>query len=334
MTRLFSLCAVSCLLSTALAWGDVDLVPRLRSYRITHQTFTSTSGDVRDECIPPGTYKLLRFDTLAQNYGSTHLDIGRPGDRPDLFVWSSSHGHYHFEGFLNYALFNMAGQQVKPGFKQAFCLEDIEQLIAGKPSNGYTCDYQGISSGWTDVYVSSLPCQFLDVTGLPDADYTITVDCNPERKIVEGSYANNTFTARLRIQGDTVTVVATATPTSTSTGTATPTNTPTATPTMRPSSTATATARPTPTSTATSTATSTPSPTSRPTATVTSRPTATATSRPRATPTTGAAAWQPNTFYAAGAVVTYNNATYRCIQAHTSQVGWEPPNVPALWAVQ
>src|ERR1700722_2038412 len=22
---------------------------------------------------------------------------------------------------------------------------------------------------------------------------------------------------------------------------------------------------------------------------------------------------------------------YKCLQAHTSQVGWEPPNVPALW---
>ena len=24
---------------------------------------------------------------------------------------------------------------------------------------------------------------------------------------------------------------------------------------------------------------------------------------------------------------------YKCLQAHTSQVGWEPPAVPALWVV-
>jgi chitinase len=42
-------------------------------------------------------------------------------------------------------------------------------------------------------------------------------------------------------------------------------------------------------------------------------------------------AWQPNTAYAVGALVMYNNVEYKCIQAHTSQVGWEPPNVPALW---
>jgi len=32
-----------------------------------------------------------------------------------------------------------------------------------------------------------------------------------------------------------------------------------------------------------------------------------------------------------GDVVTYNGRRYRCWQTHTSQVGWEPPRVPALW---
>jgi len=41
--------------------------------------------------------------------------------------------------------------------------------------------------------------------------------------------------------------------------------------------------------------------------------------------------WQPNTAYTVGALVTYNGIEYKCIQAHTSQVGWEPPNTPALW---
>ncbi|MER7499009.1 glycosyl hydrolase family 18 protein [Nonomuraea pusilla] len=43
------------------------------------------------------------------------------------------------------------------------------------------------------------------------------------------------------------------------------------------------------------------------------------------------AAWAPNTAYAAGAHVTYNGVEYECVQGHTSQTGWEPPNVPALW---
>lgn len=41
--------------------------------------------------------------------------------------------------------------------------------------------------------------------------------------------------------------------------------------------------------------------------------------------------WQPNTAYATGALVVFQGIEYKCIQGHTSQVGWEPPNVPALW---
>lgn len=41
--------------------------------------------------------------------------------------------------------------------------------------------------------------------------------------------------------------------------------------------------------------------------------------------------WAPNTAYAVGALVMYQGVEYKCIQAHTSEVGWEPPNVPALW---
>ena len=42
-------------------------------------------------------------------------------------------------------------------------------------------------------------------------------------------------------------------------------------------------------------------------------------------------AWAPNVAYAVNDTVTYGGSTYKCLQAHTSQTGWEPPNVPALW---
>jgi hypothetical protein len=49
---------------------------------------------------------------------------------------------------------------------------------------------------------------------------------------------------------------------------------------------------------------------------------------------TGITAWAPNTYYGVGTLVTYNGVTYICRQSHTSQIGWEPPVVPALWLVQ
>ncbi|MFJ2806715.1 M28 family peptidase [Kitasatospora sp. NPDC087271] len=48
-------------------------------------------------------------------------------------------------------------------------------------------------------------------------------------------------------------------------------------------------------------------------------------------PTNPGGTWTPGTTYQAGDVVTYNGVSYRCLQGHTAQVGWEPPIVPALW---
>lgn len=69
-----------------------------------------------------------------------------------------------------------------------------------------------------------------------------------------------------------------------------------------------------------------PTPTPTPTASPTQSPTPSPTSSPPAGGT-----WAPNTYYAIGSTVTYGGLGYRCIQAHTSLTGWEPPNTPALW---
>lgn len=88
-----------------------------------------------------------------------------------------------------------------------------------------------------------------------------------------------------------------------------------------------ATATPTRTSTPTRTPTRTNTPIG-PTQTPTRTPTRTN------TPVSGIAPWAPYVSYAVGALVTYDGVTYRCIQAHTSLPGWEPPIVPALWGPQ
>ncbi|MFI6500771.1 glycosyl hydrolase family 18 protein [Nonomuraea typhae] len=42
-------------------------------------------------------------------------------------------------------------------------------------------------------------------------------------------------------------------------------------------------------------------------------------------------AWAPWTSYTTGTRVTHNAVDFEARQSHTSQPGWEPPNVPALW---
>lgn len=47
----------------------------------------------------------------------------------------------------------------------------------------------------------------------------------------------------------------------------------------------------------------------------------------------GTTEWTANTLYVTGSSVTFEGNSYQCIQGHTSQAGWEPPHVPALWQV-
>jgi hypothetical protein len=49
------------------------------------------------------------------------------------------------------------------------------------------------------------------------------------------------------------------------------------------------------------------------------------------TPPPQTAEWAPGITYVIDDEVTYGGVTYRCRQSHTSQIGWEPPNVLALW---
>ncbi|WAZ23499.1 dioxygenase [Streptomyces cinnabarinus] len=48
-------------------------------------------------------------------------------------------------------------------------------------------------------------------------------------------------------------------------------------------------------------------------------------------PGPGDTTWTVGTTYQPGARVTYSGRPYVCLQTHTAQSGWEPPNVPALW---
>lgn len=46
------------------------------------------------------------------------------------------------------------------------------------------------------------------------------------------------------------------------------------------------------------------------------------------------AEWDGNAkAYAVNDLVSFSGQTYRCLQAHTSQPGWTPVVVPALWAI-
>lgn len=43
-------------------------------------------------------------------------------------------------------------------------------------------------------------------------------------------------------------------------------------------------------------------------------------------------AWAAGMAYSVDVRVRYGDKLYRCVQAHTTQTGWEPDKTPALWA--
>ncbi|GAA3850368.1 lytic polysaccharide monooxygenase [Saccharothrix violaceirubra] len=73
-----------------------------------------------------------------------------------------------------------------------------------------------------------------------------------------------------------------------------------------------------------------PTSTTKPTTTE-PEPEPTTTTVPTTTTTTPVGNWAPGVAYSVGTRVTYGGASYRCVQAHTSLAGWEPPNTASLW---
>jgi hypothetical protein len=43
--------------------------------------------------------------------------------------------------------------------------------------------------------------------------------------------------------------------------------------------------------------------------------------------------WRPGEYVTTGVLRSYNQITYKCVQPHVTQTGWEPPAVLALWTV-
>ena len=158
---------------------------------ITTRSFVSTDCEVLEGCETTGTHTLLTFNAELRNIGAGDLVIGDPSTN-SLFQWASCHGHYHFEEFAQYSLLDTNGNTVAVGHKVGFCLSDDRVWSpTANPSAKYNCAYQGIQAGWADVYEATLPCQYVDITGVPPGNYILRMALNPAGLIAEANTNNN-----------------------------------------------------------------------------------------------------------------------------------------------
>ncbi len=181
-------------LTVNLARAQIDLALRTADFEPD-----DCELDPDEACVlEPGTRRLLHFALETPNLGDGDMVLGAPDPDNPNFVYSECHKHYHFAGYAAYRLVDPDGGEVAAGRKQAFCLLDVERYLPGDPtvaaSPKYSCSFQGIQRGWSDVYDTSLPCQFIDVTDVPDGDYTLEIRLNSNETLLEKSYDNNLVT--------------------------------------------------------------------------------------------------------------------------------------------
>jgi hypothetical protein len=155
------------------------------------RTFAASDCAVVEGCTLAGARRLLLFDVGLINAGDGDLIIGDPAQRPDLFHLSPCHGHYHMDGVTAFELLATNGQSVVTVRKQGFCFRDNAPALTNAGEGKFTCEYQGLSVGWEDIYDKSLDCQWLDVTGLAGGDYILRIVCNPDAVLHESNYSNN-----------------------------------------------------------------------------------------------------------------------------------------------
>jgi hypothetical protein len=177
-------------LTVNLARAAIDMTVREAEF-----SANACELDPDEDCIAaPGTRRLLHFSVETPNLGDGDMVLGPPDPANPYFQYSTCHEHYHFLGYAEYRLVDEKGGQVAAGRKQAFCLLDTARFldddsVAEGPK--YGCNNQGIQRGWADVYEADLPCQFIDVTDVPDGAYTLEIELNAERTLLEKDFDNN-----------------------------------------------------------------------------------------------------------------------------------------------
>ena len=167
----------------------------------TERTFASGDCELDEGCArTSGNRRLMLFNVGIANVGQGDLVVGDPASKTNWFHFSTCHGHYHMTGFAVYRLKRLNGTVVVTSRKQGFCFRDDRAFQGStKPARPYTCDFQGISSGWQDIYDQSVECQWLDITGVPAGNYNLEVTLNSKRWVRESNYGNNTVTIPVRI---------------------------------------------------------------------------------------------------------------------------------------
>lgn len=188
-------------------------------------------GCTPDERVESGARQCLRFDGIIENRGVGTMEmrwdvVEQTGEKrawqrvyrndgtfEDFLVGTislhPSHIHFHIQSGLQQRLWTAdasgaktGSTPVRVGNKIGFCLSDIKQISEDAPPRTYygeACRYpgygreqlMGITRGWSDVYSSPQPGNFIEITGLPTGRYVLETVMDPDGLYLESDETDN-----------------------------------------------------------------------------------------------------------------------------------------------
>lgn len=183
-----------------------------------------------------GDRRKLRFNTVFTNQGDGpfevigHTDTERQTtfasqyikrrDGTGLyreignFIYHPTHKHWHVANHVQYELWSLrpdgsADTLATSSGKISICLfderpEDLK-LVGAPKQRVYplacTSRIQGVSVGWADIYLARIEGQEIPLGKLNDGAYLFTFSVNPDRKVLEKDYGNNSGSMKVEIKG-------------------------------------------------------------------------------------------------------------------------------------
>jgi hypothetical protein len=220
---------VALLVVRAPAGAAADSLPDLRMARLQNLHIQNTDGR-----------KLLRFDSIVVNVGAGGFEAR--GSRPDtstdmtvrqrifdtaggsryvgtaarMYFGGDGHNHWHLRDLEDFVITRLDnGSRVGTGAKHGFCFFDNYRFGASQSAYYKGCgsnpaalrQRMGLSRGWGDIYPSSLPDQYIDVTGLTSGRYKLRATADAANWFLEANNANNFTWVDIQISGNSVSVI-------------------------------------------------------------------------------------------------------------------------------
>lgn len=183
----------------------------------------------------------LDFDATVTNLGSGPLVVEgfRQGDKPVMtakqFIYQHGqpvrsatvgqfefdtrpgHNHWHMEDIAQYDLLDASGHRVVLSEKQSFCLAPTDPIDLTLKGVDWQPDRTALWSacagdasiwlrevlpaGWGDTYSQTVAGQSFDLSGLPNGRYQVRVTSDPNHKLLETNYGNNSAVQPIELGG-------------------------------------------------------------------------------------------------------------------------------------